>query len=86
MTPGMVLTWKRPKAPSLKKMGRQVDRDFELEVLRECEKASNNHMQNGGSGKFYSLSCLFSHISFVLDQIFFCLGILFLVNPYFLFP
>jgi hypothetical protein len=31
-------------------MGRQVDREFELEVLRECEKASNNHMQNGGSG------------------------------------
>ena len=54
VTPGMVLTWKRPKVPSLKKMGRQVDRDFELEVLRECEKASNNHMQNGGSSKdFY---------------------------------
>lgn len=50
VTAGMVLTWRRPKAPSLKKMGRQVDRNFELEVLRECEKASNNHMQNGGSG------------------------------------
>lgn len=62
VTPGMVLTWKRPKAPSMKKMGRQVDRDFELEVLRECEKASNNHMQNGGSGKNFNncIACLTS--------------------------
>lgn len=74
MTPGMVLTWKRPKAPSLKKMGRQVDRDFELEVLRECEKASNNHMQNGGSGTFFFLDCVFYHISFVLGQQLFSSG------------
>jgi hypothetical protein len=50
VTPGMILTWKRPKPASLKKMGRQVDHDFEEEVLRECEKASNHHMANGGSG------------------------------------
>ena len=52
----MVLTWKRPKAPSLKKMGRQVDREFEEEVLRECEKASNHHIATGGSGKQVILS------------------------------
>ena len=63
VTPGMVLTWKRPKVPSLKKMGRQVDRDFELEVLRECEKASNNHMQNGGSSKCPIL-CYFRPVFF----------------------
>eukprot|EP00428_Durinskia_dybowskii_P071055 CAMPEP_0170390406 /NCGR_PEP_ID=MMETSP0117_2-20130122/19129_1 /TAXON_ID=400756 /ORGANISM="Durinskia baltica, Strain CSIRO CS-38" /LENGTH=349 /DNA_ID=CAMNT_0010646449 /DNA_START=164 /DNA_END=1213 /DNA_ORIENTATION=+ len=49
VTPGMILTWKRPKPASVKKMGRQVDHDFEEEVLRECEKASNHHMANGGS-------------------------------------
>ena len=30
-------------------MGRQVDVEFEAEVLRECERMSNNHMQNGGA-------------------------------------
>jgi hypothetical protein len=51
----MILTWKRPKAPTNKKMGRQVDQEFEEEVLRECEIASNNHMASGGSGESFML-------------------------------
>ena len=49
VTYGMILNWKKPSTPSSKRMGRQVDGEFEAEVLRECERMSNNHMQNGGA-------------------------------------
>jgi hypothetical protein len=55
VTPGMILTWKRPKPMSMKKMGRQVDKEFEEEVLAECEKESNRNLSSGGPSKSQNL-------------------------------
>ena len=43
----MIQGWKKPKPLSAKKAGRKVDREFEQEVLQECERASNNHIGAG---------------------------------------
>lgn len=44
----MIQVWKKPKPLSTKKAGRKVDKEFEQEVLLECERVSNNHMQTAG--------------------------------------